>query len=219
MKSTACIWALRQAGICSNWGTRSNRIVHNLNFQTVSSLQMWQFPRFNQPRKPVVIQSVCPHPISELYYKSSLKKTLSTLTVPPLSTWNINLCSPLASTRPPRYLTFFRSVTPSWFSVVDELGPLSALLGLCCAEVLQRSEGIFLLERGSLLIWLLRDSTGVLASRQSGCRYKWTGLWGGVTAGCLRLFGEGFRGQMERLGENIPDIFWLTDGKSFMQAS
>lgn len=43
----------------------------------------------------------------------------------------------------------------------------------------------------------------------------------GVTAvsGLLCLYGEGVRGQIERLEENISDIFWQSDGKSLMQTS
>lgn len=41
----------------------------------------------------------------------------------------------------------------------------------------------------------------------------------GVTAvsGFLCLYGEGVRGQIERLEENISDIFWQSDRKSLMQ--
>lgn len=140
---------------------------------------MGQFPWFHQPRKPVAIQQGVHIQFVISYSVWVAKKPFSTLTVPPLSTWKIHLCFPLASARPPRYLTFFKSVTPSWFlcggSAWPTLNPAGSLL---CWSVPEVWGDLFLLERGSLLIWLLRDSTGVLASRQSGHRDKWKGVVG-----------------------------------------
>lgn len=94
---------------------------------------------------------------------------------------------------------------------------------LCWGATEVWKEFFFLQERGSLLIWLLRDSTGVQTSRQSGHRYRWRRGRGRVTAvsGFLCLYGEGVRGQMERLEENISDISsgWLMGSHSCRQAT
>ena len=112
--------------------------------------------------------------------------------MPPTSTWNVTSTPPLLpllewhvilnpvdqATKVFDLLKIGESITPSWLCVVDQLGP-----GFFprCAKVVQGAAGIFffLQGRGSLLIRLLRDSTGVRALRQPGYRYCcWReGVW------------------------------------------
>lgn len=118
---------------------KSNRVVHNLNFQTViyrcdssqdfiNQGSLWPYNRVSTPK------------LLNYTFKV-VKKTLSTLTVPPLSTWNINVCFPLASAGPLRYLTFFKSVgslcwislahsQPCWVSAVPKCS--RGLRGFLC---------------------------------------------------------------------------------------
>lgn len=164
----------------------------------------------------------------ELHCKKSKKnKPLSALPVPPTSTWIIQSTSASASRQPGH-----QGIWPSWSQSLP-VGfvswiSLAQFLPRWVSAVLRCHRGLkgiffFLQERGSLLIWLLRDSTGVQTSRQSGHRYRWRRGRGRVTAvfGFLCLYGEGVRGQMERLEENISDISsgWLMGSHSCRQAT
>lgn len=110
----------------------------------------------------------------------------------PLTEWQVILNVVYKASKVFDLLKIGELITPGQLCVADQLSPTLP----CWWSTVN-----FFCEWGSLIIWLLRDSTGVLASRQAGLKC-WCGREGGEWGYCcFRFPASQWRGGQRSNGE------------------